>query len=91
MLRIREVSGPTWDWDPSYKAISPRIGVAYQLNPKTVIRAGYGRSFDLGVFGSIFGHTATQNLPVLTNQSIISGWPPSHSRFTLADGPVRLR
>ncbi len=43
-------------YSPSYKAISPRIGAAYQLNPKTVIRAGYGRSFDLGVFGSIFGH-----------------------------------
>ena len=32
---------------------NPRIGVAYQYNEKTVIRAGYGRSFDLGVFGSI--------------------------------------
>ena len=62
--------GSNMGWDPSYKAISPRIGVAYQLNPKTVIRAGYGRSFDLGVFGSIFGHTATQNLPILTHQSL---------------------
>ena len=51
----------------------PRIGIAYQLNPKTVIRTGYGRSFDIGVFGSIFGHTATQNLPVLANQSLSNG------------------
>ncbi len=51
-------------------AYNPRVGVAYQLNPKTVIRMGYGRSFDLGVFGSVFGHVVTQNLPVLVNQSI---------------------
>jgi hypothetical protein len=49
---------------------NPRLGVAYQLNPKTVIRAGYGRSFDLGVFGSDFGHVVTQNIPVLANQSL---------------------
>jgi hypothetical protein len=51
-------------------AWNPRLGVAYQLNDKTVIRAGYGRSFDLGVFGSEFGHVVTQNVPVLANQSI---------------------
>jgi hypothetical protein len=31
---------------------------------------GYGRSFDLGVFGSNFGHAVTQNLPVLAAQNI---------------------
>ena len=51
-------------------AFNPRLGVAYQLNDKTVIRGGYGRSFDLGVFGSEFGHVVTQNVPVLANQSI---------------------
>ncbi len=49
---------------------APRIGIAYQARPTTVIRAGYGRSFDIGVFGSIFGHAATQNLPVLVTQQI---------------------
>ena len=43
-------------------------GATYQLNEKTVIRGGYGRSYDIGVFGSIFGHTVTQNLPVLSVQ-----------------------
>jgi hypothetical protein len=52
------------------KQFDPRIGVAYQLGNKTVIRAGYGRSFDTGVFGSIFGHVVTQNLPVLANQAL---------------------
>ena len=27
-----------------FKAFAPRLGVAYQVNPKTVVRAGYGRS-----------------------------------------------
>jgi Carboxypeptidase regulatory-like domain/TonB dependent receptor len=58
-----------WTVDKA-KQFAPRIGVTYQLDPKTVIRAGYGRSFDTGVFGSIFGHTVTQNIPVLANQAI---------------------
>jgi hypothetical protein len=78
--------GTNMGYSPSYKAISPRIGLAYQLNPKTVIRLGYGRSFDLGVFGSIFGHAATQNLPVLTNQSIAQPGGNQSFAFTLAQG-----
>jgi hypothetical protein len=49
---------------------APRAGVTYQLNEKTVIRGGYGRSYDIGVFGSLFGHSVTQNLPVLSAQSL---------------------
>jgi len=49
---------------------APRLGFAYQLNQKTVVRMGYGRSFDMGVFGSNFGHAVTQNLPVLAAQSV---------------------
>lgn len=51
-------------------AWNPRLGAAYQINDKTVVRMGYGRSFDLGVFGSTFGHVVTQNIPVLANQSL---------------------
>jgi len=51
-------------------AFGPRVGIAYQLRPKTVARIGYGRSFDIGVFGSNFGHAVTQNLPVLVHQDI---------------------
>ena len=53
-----------------WKAFAPRLGIAYQATPKTVVRMGYGRSFDIGVFGSNFGHTVTQNLPVLVNQQL---------------------
>src|SRR5438445_1968402 len=55
--------------DNTYKAFAPRLGFAYQATPKTVVRLGYGRSYDIGVFGSNFGHTVTQNLPVLLKQN----------------------
>ena len=29
-------------WKPDYKNFQPRIGAAYQLNPKTVLRGGWG-------------------------------------------------
>ena len=61
--------------------------MTYQLDDKTVIRAGYGRSFDTGVFGSIFGHTVTQNLPVLANQQINAATPRAMA-FTLDAGPA---
>jgi len=65
---------------------APRIGLTYQLNDKTVIRAGYGRSFDIGVFGSIFGHAASQNLPILANQQKNNG-TFNTAAFTLDQGP----
>jgi hypothetical protein len=75
-------------------AFAPRLGVAYQVTPKTVVRMGYGRSYDIGVFGSNFGHTVTQNLPVLIKQnidasSIITGANPNEiPLLTLAQGPI---
>jgi len=70
----------------SFRNLAPRLGIAYQASPKTVIRLGYGRSFDVGEFGSIFGHSVTQNLPVLGDQSIqpANSWD---TVFTLAQGP----
>jgi hypothetical protein len=64
---------------------NPRLGVAYQMNEKTVIRAGYGRSFDLGVFGSDFGHVVTQNIPVLANQSLTGAGGTTSYAFNLSD------
>jgi hypothetical protein len=51
-----------------------------------VIRAGYGRTYDIGVFGSLFGHSVTQNLPVLASQEL-RGAENFDAAFTLADGP----
>lgn len=66
--------------------LAPRLGIAYQVSPKTVIRTGYGRSYDLGVFGYSFGHNVTQNVPVLANQSVNPA-NPWYTVFTLANGP----
>jgi len=68
------------------KGFDPRIGAMYQVDDKTVIRAGYGRSFDTGVFGSIFGHVVTQNLPVLANQSI-NAPTTTGAAFVMDQGP----
>ncbi len=66
---------------------APRFGAAYQLTPKTVIRGGFGWSYDLGVFGSIFGHNVTQNPPVLSQQQLNA--PNGFTDvFTLANGPT---
>ena len=70
----------------TFKALAPRTGIAYQLTPKTVIRAGYGRSFDIGVFGNMFGSNVTQNLPVLAYQNL-SPAQAYQPLFTLAAGP----
>src|SRR5207237_10754111 len=78
------------------KNFAPRLGIAYQWSPKTVIRMGYGRSFDIGVFGTTFGHVVTQNLPVLANQdvsdsSVTPGATTDRSAvITLATGPSPL-
>ena len=65
---------------------APRLGATYQLTEKTVLRGGYGRSYDIGVFGSLFGHSVTQNLPVLAVQELNA--PSNFDRvFTLASGP----
>jgi Carboxypeptidase regulatory-like domain/TonB dependent receptor len=78
----------------TYKALAPRLSVAYQFDPKTVVRLGYGRGFDIGVFGSNFGHVVTQNLPVLANQSIQDtnlNTAATNNRtpvFTLSQGPA---
>ena len=83
--------------DNTYKAFAPRIGAAYELDSKTVIRVGYGRSFDIGVFGSNFGHVVTQNLPVLANQNVFaSTTTPGASdnrvpAFTLTSGPPPIQ
>src|SRR5215469_18821105 len=81
------LSGPV---DTNWKNLAPRLGIAYQATPKTVVRMGYGRSFDVGMFGTIFGHTVTQNLPVLGTQQINplpNGWDGA---FNLTAGPPLL-
>jgi hypothetical protein len=86
--------GSNGNVENDWKAFAPRFGIAYQMNTKTVVRAGYGRSYDIGVFGSNFGHTVTQNLPVLLKQNLQASniFPGATDGripiFTLAEGPI---
>jgi hypothetical protein len=57
----------------TFKNFGPRIGFAFLAKPKTVIRAGYGRSFDVGYQGSLFGIAATQNPPIAAHFQIRNG------------------
>src|SRR5207247_8214535 len=86
-IRVAGVSGIGLNGDvKNLLNWAPRVGVTYQLNEKTVLRGGYGRSYDLGVFGSVFGHTVTQNLPVLSAQNITA--PNTFDAlFNLKNGP----
>jgi Carboxypeptidase regulatory-like domain/TonB dependent receptor-like, beta-barrel len=81
----------TGNTSTDYKHFAPRLGVAYQLDPKTVVRLGYGRSYDIGVFGTIFGHAVTQNVPVLASQEIdTSNGQDFNTAFFLSKGPFAL-
>ena len=51
---------------------------------------GYGRSFDMGVFGSNFGHAVTQNLPVLASQFVQPAVPNKFAAFTLGSRAADL-
>lgn len=75
----------------TFTNFAPRVGIAYRPRDKMVVRLGYGRSYDIGVFGSIFGHSVTQNLPVLGRQQLRGpGGSDFASAFTLATGPSAL-
>lgn len=74
----------------NWHEFAPRVSAAYQLTPKTVIRAGYGWAYSLGVFGNNFGHNVTQNPPVLANQTLSQQDTCGNSFctvFNLAQGP----
>ena len=88
LLRVGGVGGigRNFNVERNWKNFGPRLGVAYQLTPSTVIRMGYGRSYDIGVFGSIFGHAVTQNLPVLAVQND-NATSQTDAVFNLATGP----
>jgi hypothetical protein len=69
---------------------APRVGVTYQIDEETVLRAGYARSYDIGVFGTTFGGTVTQTLPVLAVQELNPA--ANHDAvFNLAQGPPPAR
>jgi hypothetical protein len=72
----------------AYRNFAPRLALAYQVLPRTVVRAGYGWSYDTGDGGIIFNE-ANISYPVLIQQS---NTPTNASQgvFNLAQGPVTI-
>jgi hypothetical protein len=64
----------------------PRVGFSYQLNNKTVIRAGYGRSFAQANYGSIFSQVPVENPPVYGTQNL-TPTSTTGTVFNLSVGP----
>jgi hypothetical protein len=55
--------------EPDYNVWGPRIGLAYKVMSKTVIRAGFGRSYFAGNYGANLG-TMCCSYPVQTPQNV---------------------
>ena len=66
--------------------LAPRVGLSYQLNDKTVLRAGYGRSFSQANYGSIFSQVPVESPPVYGTQNLQAS-SITGSVFNLSQGP----
>jgi hypothetical protein len=69
---------------PDNKNIAPRVGIAYQLTPKTVLRAGYGRFYEM------FDRFGSENQLALNPPFLLQTSPTTTSKttpiFFLQDG-----
>jgi len=55
---------------PYNLGFTPRLGVAYQVQNNTVVRAGYGESFNPAGYGAIFGQGDEYNPPATIIQTV---------------------
>lgn len=67
---------------PDRNNFAPRIGIAYRLKDKTVIRAGYGINYNLGQYSSIVQNLALQPPFSFTQTNIATYANP----LTMANG-----
>ncbi|HEY6447615.1 MAG TPA: TonB-dependent receptor [Acidobacteriaceae bacterium] len=52
------------------REFAPRLGVAWQVMPKTVVRAGYGIVYGQGWAGNTFGEVLTGSYPLQVEQNL---------------------
>jgi hypothetical protein len=71
---------------PYNLGFAPRVGVSYQFQKNSVIRAGVGRSFNPSGLGAVFGQGADYNPPV-TNPQSVNQPNPYTPDFDLLAGP----
>jgi hypothetical protein len=70
----------------NFSNFAPRLGVAYQIFPRTVVRAGYGIVYGQGWAGDTFGGVLTSSFPTQVQQTVT---PVSNDAavFNLVQGP----
>ncbi|MGH8337198.1 MAG: TonB-dependent receptor domain-containing protein, partial [Gammaproteobacteria bacterium] len=71
--------------DLATKNLAPRIGAAYQMTPKTVLRAAFGIFYG-GLGYQDVAHTGVANPPNFVSVSLPSPTSAAVSNFVLADG-----
>jgi|HubBroStandDraft_4_1064222.scaffolds.fasta_scaffold03120_3 hypothetical protein len=54
----------------NFKMFAPRLGVAWQVRPNTVVRAGYGIVYGQGWAGDSFGDVLTSSFPTQIEQEV---------------------
>jgi hypothetical protein len=79
--------GMTMGQTTAFTDFGPRLGFSYQLDSKTVLRAGYGRSYAQANYGSIFSQVPVENPPVYGTQNLVAA-SQTDTVFTLAQGPT---
>ena len=70
---------------PYNLGFAPRLGIAYQLTNKTVIRAGYGRSYNAAGVGAVFAQNPELDPPVQFVQNLNSAESVWHRNPDLPD------
>jgi hypothetical protein len=67
---------------------APRVGLAYELQPTTVVRAGYGRGFNGAGVGAVFGQNPELDPPVqfVANQTAGNAYVTAIPNF-VTNGP----
>ncbi|WP_446744439.1 carboxypeptidase regulatory-like domain-containing protein [Silvibacterium acidisoli] len=71
----------------NFANFAPRLGVAYQIFPNTVFRAGYGLVYGQGWAGDTFGGVLTSSYPVQFQQTDTAASSYADV-FNLAQGPT---
>jgi hypothetical protein len=69
---IRDVKGHSkYPYDPFRNGVSPRIGIAWNFRPNTVLRAGYGRVY--GRLNGVEPLTDAMQIPPLLQPAVCKG------------------
>jgi hypothetical protein len=78
-------SSATANVNQNYRDFEPRIGIAYQIDSRTVVRTGYGRTYAIGFNGANFG-AITNDWPNATRQTLLQS-DAYASIFTIGQAP----